>query len=107
MKQKIKTVAKFLSYIIRRFFIINNSYIKTTLKIIQLTVAVYNENLHYIRRKIITKKEKYLVTGVLASSIIYWCSNWRGENRKRIFEERSKTNGRTSNYRNQSTNNNR
>ena len=85
MKQKIKTVAKFLSYIIRRFFIINNSYIKTTLKIIQLTVALYNENLHYIKKKIVTQKEKYLVTGVLASSIIYWCSNWWGEKQEKNF----------------------
>ena len=35
------------------------------------TVVIQDENLHYIRRKIVTQKEKYLVTGVLASSIIY------------------------------------
>ena len=64
MTPKIKIVAKFISYIIRRFFIISNSYINTALKIIQQTVAVDNENLHYIKKKIVTKKEKYFVTGV-------------------------------------------
>lgn len=71
MTQKLKTVAKLLSFIIRRFFIISNSYIKTTLKIIQLTVAVQNEKLHYIRRKFVTQKETLIVTRVLASSVIY------------------------------------
>lgn len=70
MIQKLKTVAKILSFIIRRFFIINNSYIKTTLKIIQLTVALYNEKLHYIQKKIVTQKEKCSVTGVLAPLFI-------------------------------------
>lgn len=58
MTRKQKAVAKLLSFIIRRFFIISNSYIKTTLKIIQLIVAVDSENLHIIRRKIVTLKRK-------------------------------------------------
>ena len=49
-----KIVTKILSYLIRRFFIISNSYIYTTLKIIQLIVAVDNEKLHYIKKKIVT-----------------------------------------------------
>lgn len=61
MIHKLKTVAKILLYIIRRFFIISNSYIKTTLKIIQLIVVVDSENLHIIRRKIVTLKRKSTV----------------------------------------------
>lgn len=71
MIQQLKTVAKILSYLIRKIFIISNNYIKTTLKIIQLTVAVQNEKLHYIRRKFVTQKETLIVTRVLASSVIY------------------------------------
>lgn len=66
MIHKLKTVAKLLSYLIRRFFIISNSYIKTTLKIIQLIVAVDSENLHIIRRKIVTLKRKAPVLPHLA-----------------------------------------
>lgn len=58
MTQKLKTVAKILSYLIRKIFIISNNYIYTTLKIIQLIVAVDSENLHIIRRKIVTLKRK-------------------------------------------------
>lgn len=64
MIQQQKRVAKILSYLIRRFFIISNSYIKTTLQILQQTVAVNNEKLHYIKKKIVTQKEKCSVTGV-------------------------------------------
>lgn len=49
------------------------------------TVVIQDENLHYIRRKIVTKKEKCSVTGALASSVIYWCNNWWGKKSKRIF----------------------
>ena len=35
------------------------------------TVVIQDEKLHYIRRKIVTKKEKCSVTGALASSVIY------------------------------------
>ena len=34
------------------------------------TVIIQDESLHYITRKIVTKKEKCLVTRVLASSFI-------------------------------------
>ena len=34
------------------------------------TVIIQDESLHYIRRKIVTQKEKCLVTRVLASSFI-------------------------------------
>ena len=57
MTQKQKTVAKLLSYLIRRFFI-SNSYINNILQIIQQTVAVDNEKLHYIKKKIVTLKRK-------------------------------------------------
>lgn len=70
MIQQLKTVAKLLSYLIKRFFIILNSYIKATLKIIQLIVAVDSEKLHYIKKKIVTQKEKSSVTGVLAPLFI-------------------------------------
>lgn len=65
MTQKLKTVAKLLSFIIKRFFIISNSYIKTTLQIIQQTLAVDDKKLHYIKKKIVTQKEKSSVTGGL------------------------------------------
>lgn len=91
MIQQQKRVAKILSYLIRRFFIISNSYIKTTLQILQQTVAVNNEKLHYIKKKIVTQKEKCSVTGVWASSVIYCFSNWWGEHRKTFFEERRRT----------------
>ena len=35
------------------------------------TVVIQDENLHYIRRKIVTQKETLLVTTVLASSVTY------------------------------------
>lgn len=58
MIQQLKTVAKILSYLIRKFFIISNNYIKTALQIIQYTFAVDNEKLHYIKKKIVTLKRK-------------------------------------------------
>lgn len=70
MTPQLKTVAKILSYLIRRFFIISNNYIKTTLQILQQTVAVDNEKLHYVKKKIVTQKEKCSVTGVLAPLFI-------------------------------------
>lgn len=70
MIQQQKIVAKLLSYLIRRFFITQNSYIKTILQILQQTVAVDNEKLHYIKKKIVTQKEKCSVTGVLAPLFI-------------------------------------
>ena len=54
MTQKLKTVAKILSYSIRKFFIISNRYIDNILQIIQQTVAVDNEKLHYIKKRIDT-----------------------------------------------------
>lgn len=33
------------------------------------TVVIQDEKLHYIKKKIVTKKEKYLITRVLASSV--------------------------------------
>lgn len=71
MTQKLKTVAKLLSYLIRKFFIISNSYIDNTLQIIQQTVAVDEKYLHIIKKKIVAQKEKLLVTGVLAPLFIY------------------------------------
>lgn len=71
MTQKLKTVAKILSYLIRKFFLISNSYINKIFQIIQQTVAVDDKKLHYIKKKIVTQKEKSSVTGVLASSVIY------------------------------------
>lgn len=71
MTRKQKTVAKLLSFIIRRFFIISNSYIDNTLQIIQQTVAVDEKYLHIIKKKIVAQKEKLLVTGVLAPLFIY------------------------------------
>ena len=65
MIQQQKIVAKLLSYLIRRFFIISNSYIKATLKIIQLIVVVDSENLHIIRKKIVTLKRKSPVLPIL------------------------------------------
>lgn len=69
MKKLLKKVTTFLFIIIRRFFITQNSYINKILQIIQQTVAVDNEKLHYIKKKIVTQKEKCSVT--LASSVIY------------------------------------
>lgn len=69
MLTTLKIVSKHLFFIIRRFFIISNGYINTTLKIIQQTVAVYNEKLHYIKKKIVTQKEKCSITGGLAPSV--------------------------------------
>lgn len=57
MKKLLKKVATFFFIIIRRFFIITNSYIKITLQILQQTIAVNDENLHYIRRKVVTKSK--------------------------------------------------
>lgn len=70
MIQKLKTVAKILSFIIRRFFIISNSYTNNLIQMIQQAVVVVDEKLHYINKKNVTKKEKYSVTRVLASSFI-------------------------------------
>ena len=56
MIQQQKIVAKILSFIIRRFFIISNSYINNILQIIQQTVAVVDDKLHYIKKKIVTLK---------------------------------------------------
>lgn len=56
MIHKLKTVAKILSYLIRRFFITSNSYISNILQIIQQTVAVVDDKLHYIKKKIVTLK---------------------------------------------------
>lgn len=70
MTQKLKTVAKILSFIIRRFFITQNSYINKIFQIIQQTVAVDDKKLHYIKKKIVTQKEKSSVTGVLAPLFI-------------------------------------
>jgi len=49
MIQQLKTVAKILSYLIRKFFITQNSYIKILLQIIQYILAVDNEKLHYTK----------------------------------------------------------
>lgn len=70
MIQQLKTVAKILSYLIRRFFIISNNYINKIFQIIQQTVAVDDKKLHYIKKKIVTRKEKCSVTGVLAPLFI-------------------------------------
>lgn len=70
MTQKLKTVAKILSFIIRRFFITQNNYINKIFQIIQQTVAVDDKKLHYIKKKIVTRKEKCSVTGVLAPLFI-------------------------------------
>ncbi len=70
MIQQLKTVAKILSYLIRKFFITQNSYIKILLQIIQYILAVDDEKLHYIRRKIVTQNEKYSNTRALAPLFI-------------------------------------
>lgn len=70
MIHKLKTVAKILSYLIRRVFITLNSYTNNILQIIQQTVAVDEKYLHYIKKKIVTQKEKLLVTGELAPLFI-------------------------------------
>lgn len=70
MIQQLKTVAKILSYLIRKFFITQNSYIKILLQIIQYILAVDNEKLHYMKKKIVTQKEKCSVTGGLAPLFI-------------------------------------
>lgn len=70
MIQQQKIVAKILSYLIRKFFIISNSYINNILQIIQQTVAVDDKKLHYIKKKIVTQKEKCSITGVLAPLFI-------------------------------------
>lgn len=67
MKKLVKKVTTFFFLLYRNFFIIKNSYI---LQIIQQQIAVQNEKLHYIKKKIVTQKKTYLVTGVLASSFI-------------------------------------
>ena len=60
MVNLLKIVTKILSYLIRRFFIISNSNINNTLQITEQIVAVNDEKLHYIKRKIATQKEKIL-----------------------------------------------
>lgn len=71
MLTTLKTVTKFLSYIITRFFITTNVYIHNTIHIIQQTVVVVDEKLLIIKKKIVTQKEKPSVTGVLAPLFIY------------------------------------
>lgn len=66
MIQQQKIVAKILSFIIRRFFIISNSYINNILQIIQQIVAVVDDKLHYIKKKIVTLKRKSPVLPHLA-----------------------------------------
>lgn len=58
MRTTLKTVTKFLSFIIRRFFITTNVYIHNTIHIIQQTVVVVDEKLLIIKKKIVALKRK-------------------------------------------------
>lgn len=72
MLNELKNVAKFFFYTIRRIFVTINSTINKQLHIERQTVAVDDKKLHYIKKKIVTLKEKYIDTGVLASSVIIY-----------------------------------
>ena len=72
MLEQLKVVAKFFFYIIGRIFATINSTINKPLHIQRQTVAVDDKKLHYIKKKIVTLKEKYIATGVLASSVIIY-----------------------------------
>lgn len=70
MQNAFKKVAKLFFIIISKIFITQNMNCNETLCTSQQQIAVDDEKLHYIRRKIVTQNEKYSNTRALAPLFI-------------------------------------